>query len=166
MVAGEAGRLATQLGHLMGQLKWRVATAESCTGGGLGEAITSVPGSSAWYAGGVVSYSNEAKQSLLGIEEELLEKHGAVSEAVTRSMALRVRELLDTEAGVAVSGIAGPDGGTPDKPVGTVWIAWSLQGVNTFAELCSFPGERDEVRAQTVRQALRGLLAVARHENR
>ncbi len=166
MAADEAGRLAAKLGHVMEQLNWHVATAESCTGGGLSEAITRIPGSSAWYAGGVVSYSNQSKQRLLGVEEDLLNQHGAVSEAVTRRMALRVRELLDTEAGIAISGIAGPGGGTPDKPVGTVWIAWSLQGVNTFAELCCLTGERNAVRSQAISHSLRGLLAVVRRENR
>ena len=166
MAAGEAQKLAVQLGRVLGALDWRVATAESCTGGGLGETITRVPGSSAWYAGGIVSYSDEAKQRLLGVEASLLQEHGAVSEAAVRRMAARVQEMLDTEVGVAISGIAGPGGGTADKPVGTVWVAWSLRGKDTFAELCRLTGNRDAVRAQAVRQALRGLLAVTRRENR
>src|SRR6185295_6835314 len=117
--------LALRLGRALLVRGWRVATAESCTGGWIAKALTDVAGSSQWFDGSVVSYSNAAKTNLLGVSQDLLEQHGAVSEQVVRAMASGARDRFHTELAVAVSGIAGPDGGTPDKPVGTVWFAWA-----------------------------------------
>lgn len=139
-----------------------VVTAESCTGGWIGKVCTDLPGSSRWYLGGVVSYANETKTGLLGVEAGLLQAHGAVSEPVARSMARGALEQLGGDLSVAVSGIAGPDGGTPDKPVGTVWIAWARRlpgGEHDVDAACErFAGDRDEVRRWTVQRALAGLL--------
>jgi len=141
----------------------RIVTAESCTGGWIGKVCTDLPGSSRWYLGGVVSYANETKTDLLGVEPSLLQDHGAVSESVARAMARGALEQLGGDLSVAVSGIAGPDGGTADKPVGTVWIAWArrLPGdvcdVDAACERLS--GDRDEIRRWAVQRALDGLLA-------
>jgi nicotinamide-nucleotide amidase len=115
--------LEEAVGELLNEAGKTLSVAESCTGGFLAHSITSIPGSSRYFQGGVVAYSNALKTSLLGVPEETLESHGAVSEETIRAMAEGVRERLNTDFGVATSGIAGPGGGTPDKPVGTVWIA-------------------------------------------
>ena len=133
------------------------ATAESCTGGLIGAALTSVSGSSEWYVGGVISYANSVKAGLLGVREADLEAHGAVSEPVVRSMAMGACRVTGADVACAVSGVAGPGGGTPEKPVGTVWIGWSKHG-ETRAEKFRFNGDRDSVRAQTVAEAIRGML--------
>jgi nicotinamide-nucleotide amidase len=135
-----------------------LTTAESCTGGGVAQAVTAVAGSSAWFDRGFVTYSNQSKQQMLGVQAVTLDAHGAVSEAVVREMALGALRNSTAQVSLAVSGIAGPDGGTPDKPVGTVWFAWArADGVTTTARH-RFPGDRDEVRAQSVRVALQGIL--------
>lgn len=137
-----------------------VATAESCTGGWISKAITDVPGSSAVFAYGIVSYSNDAKESLLGVNAKTLEANGAVSAAVVEEMARGALKLSGASIGVAVSGVAGPDGGSDEKPVGTVWFAWSIDGaagVTTDTELRLFSGDRDAVRERTVAHALRGV---------
>jgi nicotinamide-nucleotide amidase len=122
-----------------------VATAESCTGGMLGELLTRRPGSSRAYLGGAITYSNAEKARQLGVRAETLEAHGAVSEETVREMALGARERFGADLAVSVSGVAGPDGGTPDKPVGTVWLALaSAAGVTT--KKLSWPGARDQVR--------------------
>ena len=133
------------------------ATAESCTGGLIGAMLTAVSGSSEWYEGGVISYSNGVKMGLLGVREEDLAAFGAVSEAVVRSMALGACRATGAALSCAVSGVAGPGGGSAEKPVGTVWIGWSLHG-ETRARKFLFPGDRDEVRAQTAREAVKGML--------
>lgn len=148
--------LAAALGAALKARGARVTTAESCTGGGIAEAITRVPGSSAWFDQGWVTYSNAAKQRLLNVSAEVLTQHGAVSEAVVRAMAEGARAAAQADWAVAVSGIAGPDGGTPDKPVGTVWLAWAGPA-GTEAERHVFPGDRAAVRAATVRTALDAL---------
>lgn len=117
------------VGQLLTERGETLSTAESCTGGLIGHRITSVAGSSAYYKGGVISYSNEIKERVLGVDEELLERHGAVSEPVVRQMAEGVRRLMDTDYGVATSGVAGPGGGTAEKPVGMVWIAVATREV-------------------------------------
>lgn len=137
-----------------------VATAESCTGGWVGKALTDIAGSSAAYGWGVVSYSNAAKASLLGVRERTLAEHGAVSEAVVREMAEGALEKSGADHALAVSGIAGPGGGTPDKPVGTVWFAWASQagdGASLDAARALFDGDRDAVRRQSVVHALAGM---------
>ncbi|OQX36234.1 MAG: damage-inducible protein CinA [Oceanospirillales bacterium LUC14_002_19_P2] len=150
--------LAQQLGQVLLAKGWRVATAESCTGGWVAEAITSVAGSSAWFGYGYVSYANEAKQQMLGVKAETLAQKGAVSEAVVTEMADGARRNAGAEFSVAISGIAGPEGGSPEKPVGTVWFAWSQDGQPTEAQLGHFSGDRFSIRQQAVVTALSGLL--------
>lgn len=136
-----------------------VATAESCTGGWIAQALTAVPGSSACFGLGVVSYGNEAKESVLGVSAEALSEHGAVSEAVVREMAGGVLRLSGADLAVAVSGVAGPGGGTDEKPVGTVWFAWARRDGLTDAALHRLDGDRTAIRAESVRVALEGLVA-------
>lgn len=130
-----------------------LATAESCTGGMIGQTLTAVPGSSAYYLGGIVAYDNSVKRGVLGVSESTLTEHGAVSEACVRQMAESVRKLLGTTYGVAVSGIAGPGGGTQDKPVGTVWLAASSPE-RTLCRLIQWPGDREQVRKIATAAAL------------
>ena len=152
--------LATALGQALKRRGWSVTCAESCTGGGIAAAITAVAGSSAWFNAGLVTYSNAAKTKLLGVDTEVLSTQGAVSEAVVRAMASGALPVAGADLAVAVSGIAGPDGGTAAKPVGTVWLAWA--GPAGVSAACHrFPGDRAAVRAQTVQAALVGLLALA-----
>ena len=134
----------------------RVACVESCTGGWIAKTLTDVPGSSAWFGWGWVTYADDAKRQLVGVPAQTLEAHGAVSEPVAAAMARAGRRLSGAEFAVAVTGIAGPDGGTPGKPVGTVWFAWS--GPVTRTERRVFAGDREFIRRQTVAYALRGLL--------
>jgi nicotinamide-nucleotide amidase len=138
----------------------RVATAESCTGGGIAQALTSVAGSSDWFEYGIVSYSNASKQKLLGVSLAALETAGAVSEAVVKDMAEGAIVHSNAQLAVSVSGIAGPDGGTPDKPVGCVWLAWAMAGQPTAASCFYFQGSRDAIRAQAVEAAIDGLLSL------
>lgn len=134
------------------------ATAESCTGGGVGSAITAVPGSSAVFAGGIISYSNEVKREVLGVSAQTLDEHGAVSPQVAAQMAEGARKLLKTDLAVSLTGIAGPDGGSAEKPVGLVWFGLSTaRGTRTEKKL--FMGERASVREQAVTHAL-GMLTV------
>ena len=150
--------LSTQVGAALKSHGMMLATAESCTGGGIAQAVTSVAGSSVWFERGFVTYSNLSKQQMLGVQESTLIAYGAVSEAVVREMAEGALRNSTAQVSLAVSGIAGPDGGSPEKPVGTVWFAWSLaDGVVTTARR-QFSGDRDEVRAQAVHVALQGLL--------
>lgn len=137
-----------------------IATAESCTGGWVAKTITDVAGSSAVFGYGIVSYSDAAKVRLLGVPEAVLAEHGAVSEPAVRAMAEGVAELATADFGVAISGIAGPDGGSADKPVGTVWFAWTRRGNRareTIAAKETFSGDRATVRQKSVEHALRVL---------
>jgi nicotinamide-nucleotide amidase len=133
-----------------------IATAESCTGGGIGEALTAVPGSSSVVVGGFIAYANRAKTALLGVSEAMLAEHGAVSEPVALAMARGARVALATDWAVAVTGVAGPGGGSAEKPVGTVWIAWCGPGIERAARF-HLPGDRAQVRARTLALALDGL---------
>ena len=135
-----------------------LASAESCTGGWIAKTLTDLSGSSAWFEAGVVSYSNQAKMSLLGVRKETLERTGAVSEETALEMVSGALDRLNAGVAVAVTGIAGPTGGTPQKPVGTVWIAWQRCGGAARARLFHFPGDREAVRRQTVAAALEGVL--------
>jgi nicotinamide-nucleotide amidase len=153
-------QLATALVSELTATGQTVATAESCTGGWIAKTITDIPGSSAVFSYGVVAYADAVKQSLLGVSEATLENYGAVSEAVVREMATGVLERSGAQIGVAVSGIAGPDGGSEDKPVGTVWFAWALRhnGDVVLATDCQrFDGQRDDVRRLSVVHAIQGI---------
>jgi nicotinamide-nucleotide amidase len=150
--------LAARVGAALKSRGWMLATAESCTGGGIAQAVTAVAGSSAWFERGFVTYSNLSKQQMLGVREATLVAHGAVSEAAVREMAPGALRQSAAQAALAVSGIAGPGGGTPEKPVGTVWLAWATADGRIITTRQYFPGDRDEVRAQAVRAALQGLL--------
>jgi nicotinamide-nucleotide amidase len=149
--------LCERLAQALRPRGWRLATAESCTGGLIAATCTGLSGSSDWLDRGFVTYSNAAKTAQLGVPEALIAQHGAVSEAVARAMAEGALRHSLAQVSVAVTGVAGPTGGSADKPVGTVWFGWATpQGVVT--ERQCFPGDRDAVRAATVRHALAGLL--------
>jgi len=157
--------LAVAVGEALLRRGARVATAESCTGGWIAKVCTDIAGSSAWFERGWVTYSNTAKQQELGVSAALLASHGAVSEAVVLAMALGALERSGAEFAVAVSGVAGPAGGTAAKPVGTVWTAWAWRNegaVESRAERSQLPGDREAVRRQTVIFALEGLLGALR----
>lgn len=156
--------LATRLGMQLSALSAQVTTAESCTGGGIAEAITRVAGSSAWFEAGYVTYSNAQKTRQLGVPAELFETIGAVSREVVERMASGAQRASGARFAVAVSGIAGPGGGTLEKPVGTVWIAWA-DGERLLARRCLFAGDRQAVRGQTVETALVGLIRLVAGEN-
>lgn len=153
----ELEAVARDLGAWLGARGLTVATAESCTGGWVGKALTDVAGSSAWYLGGAVAYSNAVKSVLLGVPEALLAAEGAVSEAVARAMAGGALATFGADRAVAVTGVAGPDGGTADKPVGLVWFAWAERDGGLKSEARRFPGDREDVRRLSVRHALAGL---------
>lgn len=154
-------RIAVQAGERLRAGRDMLVTAESCTGGWIAKAVTDRAGSSAVFEAGLVTYSNAAKQRLLGVPAEVLARHGAVSEACALAMVEGLMAVVDAELGVAVTGIAGPDGGTPDKPVGTVWIAWQRRGRPALARCHHFRGDRGSVRRQTVLAALQGLARLA-----
>ncbi len=158
---GNTDELARQLAEILSAKEVLLATAESCTGGGIAEALTRIPGSSEWFDCGFVTYSNEAKSRLLNIPESLFDivGPGAVSEEVALAMANGALANSRADLSVAVTGIAGPDGGSKEKPVGTVWIAWHW-GEKHFAKCFHFKGDRHEVRLATVTAALEGLLAL------
>ena len=136
---------------------WMLTTAESCTGGLIAAACTDLAGSSQWFERGVVSYSNAAKTELLGVDADLIAQHGAVSEPVARAMAEGALARSHAQVSLAVTGVAGPTGGSADKPVGTVWLAWCVDGA-THSEVQHFAGDRAAVRAATVRHALARLV--------
>lgn len=145
--------LAEEVGRLLREKGFTVAVAESCTGGKLGDWMTEVPGSSDYFLGGVISYSNGAKIELLGVDEAVLKAKGAVSEEVARQMAAGVRNLFHAQIGVGITGIAGPSGGTPSKPVGLVYIAVSTPTSAVCVEN-RFKGSRSEIKRQSVEKAL------------
>ncbi|MDR2189290.1 MAG: nicotinamide-nucleotide amidase [Azonexus sp.] len=150
--------LAARLGTaLLARNAW-LAAAESCTGGWLAQSVTAIPGSSAWFDRGFVTYSNAAKTELLGVPETTLERHGAVSEATARAMAQGALAHSRADWAVAITGIAGPGGGSPDKPVGTVCFAWAAKESGCAAQTRHFDGDRAAVRQQAVRHALLGLI--------
>lgn len=151
-------QLSQQLGEALLSKQWHCAVAESCTGGQLAAAITDVAGSSRWFECGWVTYSNQSKIELLGVSASHLKLYGAVSEAVAVEMAQGVLQNSQANVSVAVTGIAGPEGGTKEKPVGLVWIAWSLPQNQTETRAFHFPGDRLAIRTQTVLAALEGLI--------
>jgi nicotinamide-nucleotide amidase len=154
-------RVASRLAAKLLAAGLRFATAESCTGGYIAKVCTDLPGSSRWFACGLVTYSNDSKERLLGVKATTLARHGAVSEAAVREMARGALRASGADIVVAVTGIAGPDGGTPAKPVGTVWFAWARRrgrAVVVSVERRRFRGDRDQVRRRTVGHALAGVL--------
>ena len=153
-------QLAAELGDALQLRQWRVATAESCTGGGIAAAITAIPGSSNWFEYGLVTYANAAKQHLLGVDSETLSNEGAVSENVVRQMAAGTLSLAGADIAVAVSGIAGPVGGSAEKPVGTVWFAWAIAKGQPITSCHQLDGDRNQIQQQAVVIALEGLLAL------
>jgi len=154
-------KLAREIGVWLAARDERLATAESCTAGWIAKAVTDVPGSSEWFVGGIASYADAAKKALLGVPEGLLKKEGAVSQAVVEAMARGALERTGADRAVAVSGIAGPAGGTPEKPVGTVWFAWARRDgdeVKLKTRLEHYQGDREGIRRQTVGRALAGIM--------
>jgi nicotinamide-nucleotide amidase len=151
-------KLATQVGAALKARGMMLATAESCTGGGVACAVTEIAGSSAWFDRGFVTYSNQAKVEMLGVAPDTLARFGAVSEATVREMVAGALRHSQAQVALAVSGIAGPGGGSPEKPVGTVWFAWGLKGEVSIARLHHLAGNRSEIRKQAVHIALQGVL--------
>ncbi len=149
--------LVGRVADLLRKKGWRLATAESCTGGLIAAACTDLAGSSAWFERGIVSYSNAAKTELLGVPASLIATHGAVSEPVVRTKAQGAITHSQAQAAIAVTGVAGPSGGSADKPVGTVWFGWSVGGA-LHAEHRLFQGDRAAIRAASVHYALRVLV--------
>ncbi len=154
----ELERLVQKLASGLTKCGWFMATAESCTGGWIAKCCTDLAGSSAWFDRGFVTYSDRAKHDLLGVDFSTLKNAGAVSRATAIEMAEGARHQAGVNVALAVTGIAGPAGGTTNKPVGMVWFAWSLEGRQASSEVMHFQGDRDAVRRQTVKHALRGLL--------
>jgi nicotinamide-nucleotide amidase len=157
----ELTRLAARVGQHLLKARRVVATAESCTGGWIAKTLTDIAGSSKWFVEGFVTYSNESKVRRLGVPRSALISKGAVSEATVRAMAVGALRRAKAQVAVAVTGIAGPDGAAPGKPVGTVWLGWATRrggAIQVGTQLKHFRGNRDSVRRKTVRLALEGLL--------
>jgi len=150
-------QLARKVADWLQRQQLMLVTAESCTGGWIAKTLTDVPGSSAWFHAGLVTYSYEAKKALLGVNPATLEQTGAVSRETALEMVSGALARSSAGVAVAVTGIAGPDGGTPDKPVGMVWISWQRRGGKPCARVFRFSGDREAVRRQSVAAALSGL---------
>ncbi len=149
--------LAQQLGQCLQQRQLVLATAESCTGGWVATTLTAVSGSSRWFDRGFVTYSNEAKQEMLSVPAEILQQHGAVSQATVEAMTRGALQHSRAQVAVAISGVAGPGGGSAERPVGTVWLAWAWPD-HQYSQCFQFDGDRRAVRWQSVQQALQGLI--------
>ena len=158
-------QLAIRVGNKLRDGRLMLATAESCTGGMIATAITDISGSSGWFERGFVTYSNQAKSEMIGVPPELIEKHGAVSEPVARAMAEGALTNSRAQVSLAVTGVAGPGGGTPEKPVGMVSFGWSNR-LHTSVETRVFKGDREQIRVQAAAHALRGLLAFIDEQER
>ncbi len=154
-------QLTLQVAHALRQGNKMLTTAESCTGGWVAKCCTDIAGSSTWFERGFVSYSNQSKQDMLGVKTETLSAFGAVSKQTVLEMAQGALKHTNTNISVAISGIAGPDGGSDDKPVGTVWFAWATKN-SAKSELHHFSGDRDAIRRQAVATALEGIIKNAR----
>lgn len=156
----------SELGEALKRHKMMVVTAESCTGGMIAEALTSVAGSSSWFDRAYVTYSYESKKEMLGVHETTIQHHGSVSEECVTEMVLGALQQSHAQVSVACSGIAGPGGGSPDKPVGTVWLAWACQGQSDIqTRLMHFDGDREAIRRQTTQVALEGILNILESRN-
>lgn len=151
-------KIAESVGRALLAKALKLTAAESCTGGWVCQAVTAISGSSDWFDRGFITYSNEAKQELLDVPESLLKEFGAVSEETVRAMTAGALAHSRADIAIAISGIAGPTGATPGKPVGTVWLAWQRRGKDSIAKLEQFTGDRTAIRAQAVAAALHGLL--------
>lgn len=149
--------LASELGYSLLQRGFMLATAESCTGGWVAKALTDIPGSSAWFDCGFITYSNEAKQEMLGVDPEIIDTNTAVSEATARAMAEGALQKSHADLSLAITGIAGPGGGSPYKPVGLVWFAWAGGGQAVVSREHIFDGDRETIRRQAVLTALQGV---------
>ena len=160
MVDEELERLAADVGFALQSAGLRLVTAESCTGGWVGEAVTAIAGSSDWFDRGFITYSNAAKREVLGVAAATLNQHGAVSEETAREMALGALKHSRAQISVAITGVAGPGGGSADKPVGTVCFAWAKNDAALRSERRLLKGDRTEVRRQSVLIALRGILGL------
>jgi nicotinamide-nucleotide amidase len=156
--------IAKECGMALFARGWTLAAAESCTGGWICQAMTALPGSSKWFDRGFVTYTNAAKQDSLGVSARTLREHGAVSAATVCEMAAGALERSGAAISVAVSGIAGPDGGTEEKPVGTVWFAWAVREAGVHSRRCYFSGDREAVRRQSVVLALQEITRLAANE--
>jgi nicotinamide-nucleotide amidase len=154
----ELHQLASELGDKLMNRGWMLATAESCTGGWAGQLITALPGCSNWYERGFITYANAAKIEMLGVSTETLAMHGAVSEETASAMAAGALAHSHAQAALAISGIAGPGGGTPQKPVGLVCYGWALAGGTVMSSTCRLDGDREEIRSRAVAASLRGLI--------
>jgi len=156
----DLGTVVLTLGAALTQRGWMLGCAESCTGGLLASVLTDAPGASAWFAGGIVAYTNGIKRDVLGVSQAILESWGAVSRETVLGMAAGARGVLQADIAVSISGIAGPAGGTPQKPVGTVWMAWEAPQAQAVWRF-QFTGDRLAIKRQSVRAAIEGLLALA-----
>jgi nicotinamide-nucleotide amidase len=154
----ELHQLAGELGEILRARGWMLATAESCTGGWVGQLVTSLPGSSEWYERGFITYANAAKTEMLGVPADTLESFGAVSEETASAMAAGALAHSHAQAALAISGIAGPGGGTRQKPVGLVCYGWALADGTVMSSTCRLDGDREEIRSRAVAAALRGLI--------
>ena len=158
-------QLAIRVGNKLRDGRLMLATAESCTGGMVATAITDISGSSVWFERGFVTYSNQAKTEMIGVPPDLIEKHGAVSEPVAHAMAEGALSNSRAQVSLAITGVAGPGGGTPEKPVGMVSFGWSNR-LHTSVETLVFKGDREQIRVQAAAHALRGLLAFIDEQER
>ena len=161
----ELESISTELGILLKDKNYFFTTAESCTGGWVGQSLTSVPGSSSWYGCGVITYSNIAKNKILDVSKVTLNNYGAVSEEVVKEMVEGALEKSKANLGVAISGIAGPGGGSPQRPVGTVCLAWKLNDFPAISVTEVFEGTREEVRFQSVTMALKEAINLLKEDN-
>jgi nicotinamide-nucleotide amidase len=154
----ELHQLSIKLGDRLHARGWTLATAESCTGGWVAQLLTALPGCSQWFERGFITYSNAAKQEMLGVPKETLATYGAVSEETASAMATGALAHSHAQAALAITGIAGPDGGTPQKPVGLVCYGWALADGTTMSSTCRLDGDREEIRSRATAAALRGLI--------
>ncbi|WP_375136024.1 CinA family protein [Nitrosomonas oligotropha] len=152
--------MAVKTGQNLVQRGWMLVTTESCTGGWVGQAVTAVPGSSAWYERGYITYSNTAKREMLGVQQATLDQYGAVSLQIAQEMAIGALNRSHAQISVSITGIAGPDGGTAEKPIGMVCFAWAAQDGLVQQETRYFTGDRETIRRQAVATALQGILRI------
>ncbi len=159
-------KLALEVGSVLSDRGYSLVTAESCTGGWIAKVITDVAGSSGWFDRGFITYSNHSKCEQLGVDPGIIAEHGAVSAEVVEAMATGALKYSRADIAVAVSGVAGPDGGSPEKPVGTVWFGWAIRsnsGSQVHSELSHFSGDREKIRCAAVARGLAGILDMLVH---